>query len=115
MITFYKRTDNGITTLPKQVAGCWIRCVDPTAEEMEQLTKLGIPLDFITYSLDQDERPRIEREDDGTRLIILRIPIEFEANADIPFDTTVLLVFLPRCIIFVPVSACCILFVTATE
>jgi magnesium transporter len=87
MITFYKRTDNGIATLQKQVSGCWIRCVDPTAEEMEQLTKLGIPLDFITYSLDQDERPRIEREDDGTRLIILRIPIEFEANADIPFDT----------------------------
>jgi magnesium transporter len=87
MITFYKRTDNGIATLPKQVAGCWIRCVDPTSEEMEQLTKLGIPLDFITYSLDQDERPRIEREDDGTRLIILRIPIQFEVNADLPFDT----------------------------
>ena len=87
MITFYKRTDNGITTLQKQVSGCWIRLVDPTNEEMEQLTKLGIPLDFITYSLDQDERPRIEREDDGTRLIILRIPIEFDTNADIPFNT----------------------------
>ncbi|MBN2257065.1 MAG: magnesium transporter CorA family protein [Anaerolineaceae bacterium] len=87
MIKFYKQTDNGITTLSKQVSGCWIRCVDPTAEEVEYLVNLGLPHDFITYSLDQDERPRIEREDDGTRLIILRIPIEFEANADIPFDT----------------------------
>jgi magnesium transporter len=87
LITFYKRTDNGIVTLPKQVSGCWIRCVDPTSEEIEQLTKLGIPVDFVTYSLDLDERPRIEREDDGTRLIILRIPIDYGANADIPFNT----------------------------
>ena len=87
MITFYKRSENGIVTLPKQVAGCWIRCVDPTMEEIEHLTKLGIPLDFITYSLDIDERPRIEREDDGTRLIILRIPMEFDADADLPFNT----------------------------
>ncbi|MGA9399017.1 MAG: magnesium transporter CorA family protein [Anaerolineaceae bacterium] len=87
MLTFYKRSDNGIVTLPKQVSGCWIRCVDPSPEEVERLTKLGIPQDFITYSLDIDERPRIEREDDGTRLIILRIPMEFDAEADLPFNT----------------------------
>jgi len=87
MLTFYKRSDNGIVTLPKQVPGCWIRCVDPSLEEVDRLTKLGIPQDFITYSLDIDERPRIEREDDGTRLIILRIPMEFDAEADLPFNT----------------------------
>ncbi len=87
MLTFYKRSDNGIVPLPKQVSGCWIRCVDPTSEEIERLTKLGIPQDFVTYSLDVDERPRIEREDDGTRLIILRIPMEFNEDADLPFNT----------------------------
>ena len=32
-----------------------------------------------------------------------------------PFETIVLRVFFPRWIILVPVSACCRLFVTATE
>ena len=35
--------------------------------------------------------------------------------AEIPFETIVLRVFLPRWIIFVPVSACCQLLVVATE
>lgn len=87
MITFYKHTENGLVKLPKQISGCWIRCIDPTIEENESLAKLGIPQDFVTYSLDLDERPRIEREDDGTRLIILRIPTELDANADLPFNT----------------------------
>jgi magnesium transporter len=87
MLTYYKRTDNGIVTLSKQVSGCWIRCIDPSAEEIQHLAKLGIPYDFITYALDLDERPRIEREDDGTRLIILRIPIAFGPEADLPFNT----------------------------
>ena len=35
--------------------------------------------------------------------------------AEIPLDTIVLFVFLPMWIILVPVSACCLLLVTATE
>jgi hypothetical protein len=35
--------------------------------------------------------------------------------AEMPFETIVLRVFFPMWIIFVPVSACCQLLVTATE
>ena len=32
-----------------------------------RLRALGIPPEFITYPLDLDERPRVEREDGDTR------------------------------------------------
>ena len=39
----------------------------------------------------------------------------FDSPAEMPFDTIVLRVLLPMWIIFVPVSACILLFVRATE
>jgi magnesium transporter len=47
---------------------------------------LGIPLDFITYSLDLDERPRTEKEA-GTTLLLLRIPYYQGDTEDIPFTS----------------------------
>ena len=44
------------------------------------------PQDYLTYSLDIDERPRTERED-GDLLIILRIPYAQGRAADIPYTT----------------------------
>ncbi len=86
MITIYKTTDQGLEVMPEMVRGSWIRVVDPTAEEIAQLQALGIPAEFITYPLDLDERPRIERED-GETLILLRVPFAQDPAADIPFIT----------------------------
>jgi magnesium transporter len=87
MIEIFKSTINGLENLPKVVEGSWINICAPTADEIEQLTHLGIPQDFVTYPLDIDERPRIEREDDGSMLIVIRVP-EYEGqNEDIPYIT----------------------------
>lgn len=87
MITIYKSTQNGLEQLDEFTSGCWINVVDPTTDEIERLTVEGIPLDFITYPLDMDERARSEREDDGKMLILIRIPYFQGPKTDIPYIT----------------------------
>jgi len=87
MHTIYKSTENGLTEVTELTPGCWVNMIDPTTDEIERVTTLGIPADFITYPLDMDERARIEREDDGKMLIILRIPYFEGPRVDIPYTT----------------------------
>lgn len=87
MIRIYKSTEVGLTKLDGLLPGCWIYVIDPTSDEIEYLTTQGFPQDFLTFPLDIDERPRIEREDDGTLLVLMRIPF-FEGNkSDVPYST----------------------------
>jgi len=87
MISILKSTPSGLEPQIEPSSGCWINVVDPTTDEIESLCKLGIPQDFITYPLDVDERSRTEREDDGTVLIVLRVPYFQGMRADIPYIT----------------------------
>lgn len=87
MITIYKTTENRLETITEYLDGSWISVIDPTSDEIEQLSYLGIPQDFLTYPLDLDERSRTEKEDDGTLLIILRIPYFQGPKVDVPFIT----------------------------
>lgn len=86
MITIYKTGEQGLEVLDEITKGCWINVVDPTPEELAQLRELSVPLEFITYPLDLDERPRIERED-GETMILLRVPFYQGPNADVPFTS----------------------------
>lgn len=87
MITIYKSTDAGLERIESVVNGCWVNVVDPTTDEIEKLINLGIPQDFITYPLDIDERSRTEREDDGTLLVLIRIPFYQGEKSDVPYTT----------------------------
>src|SRR5512145_22841 len=87
MITVFKRTENGLEVLDQPANNSWINVIDPTPEEIEHLTALGIPQNFITYPLDADERPRTEREDDGTLLILIRAPLFQGFQADVPYSS----------------------------
>jgi magnesium transporter len=82
MITIYKSMESGVVKVDDVISGCWINVVDPTTDEIERLTLLDIPQDFVTSPLDIDERARSEREDDGTMLILLRIPYFQGAKTD---------------------------------
>jgi magnesium transporter len=86
MITIYKTGEQGLEVTPEVVKGCWINVVDPTPDELAQLRDLNVPSEFVTYPLDLDERPRVERED-GQTMILLRIPVYQGANADVPYAT----------------------------
>jgi len=87
MIKIYKSTENGLIQLDDFIPNSWINVVDPTPDEIERLSVEGIPMDFITYPLDLDERARTEREDDGKMLILIRIPYYQGPKADAPYIT----------------------------
>jgi magnesium transporter len=54
----------------------WIDVTDPNGDEIRQIADgLNIPLDDIIDSLDPDERPRFEDEDDYY-LLMYRVPVE---------------------------------------
>lgn len=86
MLTIYKTTPEGLETLENATNGCWIKATDPNPEEIEKLKIWGIDPELITYSLDQDEMARVER-DEGYTLILLRIPHFQGETHDIPYST----------------------------
>jgi magnesium transporter len=86
MLTIYKTTPEGLQTLENVTNGCWIKATNPTLEEIEKLKTWGIESDLITYSLDQDEMARVERNE-GYTLILLRIPHFQGETHDTPFAT----------------------------
>ena len=85
MLTIYKTTEQGLEQLDSLANGTWIKVVDPTPEEVQQLVDWGIEADYINYSLDLDEMPRMERDEDYT-FILVRIP-HSQPDSDIPYTT----------------------------
>lgn len=70
---------NKTDTLTK---GCWINLIAPTEQEVRQVVEeADIPLDFIKDPLDDDERSRIEKEDDSV-LTIVDIPVHMKDEED---------------------------------
>lgn len=85
MLTIYKTTEQGLEQLESMANGTWVKAIDPTPDEVEKLVNWGIDVDYINYSLDLDEMPRIERNEDHT-FILLRIPHR-QPDDDIPYIT----------------------------
>lgn len=86
MITIYKNTTTQLQIVDEITPGAWINVLDPTPEEITHMQELGVPHDYLIYSLDQDERAHTEREN-GDQLILLRIPLFQGSSADMPFTT----------------------------
>jgi len=83
MIQYISKIEGRLTFLDKWEEGVWINVVPPhDQEELKGLSlKFNIPLDFLTDSLDIEERARYEWEDD-IRLIVINIPYKKEDNQD---------------------------------
>ncbi|MCC7187335.1 MAG: magnesium transporter CorA family protein [Anaerolineales bacterium] len=92
MLTIYKTTEGGIEELKSMENGAWIKAVDPTAEEVQQLVQWGVDVEYIHNSLDFDEMPRMERDDDYT-FILIRIPHR-QPDTDVPYITIPLGIFI---------------------
>ena len=83
MLTIYKTTEHGLEQLESMANGAWVKAVDPTPEEIQKLVDWGIDTEYVNYSLDLDEMPRLERDDDYT-FILIRIPHR-QPDSDIPY------------------------------
>ncbi len=79
MIKLYQKEGSTLLEVKELEKASWINIAEPfNQEELEELAQqLDIPLDFLTDSLDIDERSRYEREDD-VRLIVVNTPMEKE-------------------------------------
>jgi len=77
MIQFFKNINHQTVEIEHPENGTWVNILPPLKQqEFSNLSEeLDIPLDFLTDSLDIDERPRFE-EEDNVKLIVIKTPTE---------------------------------------
>jgi magnesium transporter len=102
MLNIYVTDTNGKLQEVEDIQkGCWINVLHPTEEEIQfLLTELNLELDFIKDPLDDEERSRIEKEDDNT-LIIVDIPtVKHDEDGNSMYDTIPIgMIVTPDCFI----------------
>lgn len=83
MTRYYHIEDGRLTELEQPVLSCWVNITPPIEQgELESVAEeFSVPLDFLTDSLDIEERSRYEREDD-VRLILVNTPMLNEIDQD---------------------------------
>ena len=77
MIQYFKNINQQTVEIDNPENGAWVNVSPPLKQEefSELSTGLDIPIDFLTDSLDIDERSRFE-EDDNVKLIVIKTPTE---------------------------------------
>lgn len=72
MLEFYKTFDQITKRIDEPTPGCWINAVSPSVEETQYLTEhFGVLPEFIKSSLDEEESPHIDHDDDATQTLII--------------------------------------------
>jgi magnesium transporter len=77
MIHYFKNINQQTVEIEKPENGAWVNVSPPLKQEefSELAIGLEIPIDFLTDSLDIDERSRFE-EEDKVKLIVIKTPTE---------------------------------------
>lgn len=80
MIEIFKTYEDGLRKIDNVEPGCWVVMTGPSATELVEISeKCKIDVDHLRAPLDEEERSRIEVEDDYT-LILVDIPTLEERN-----------------------------------
>ena len=103
---YYTNIDSNKTEIIKDYKkGSWINVVSPTEQEIADVcSNINIKDDFIRYSLDSEEKARIDIEDDGTMLFIVDIPIIEKENDSEVYTTMPIGMIVVRDDYFITVS-----------
>lgn len=77
MIQFFRNINHQTVEVDNAADGAWVNILPPLKQqEFSNLSaELDIPLDFLTDSLDIDERARFD-EEDNVKLIVIKTPTE---------------------------------------
>lgn len=87
MVNFYKTIENTFIELPEIQENIWINLSSPTELELRTIGQsCNVPQDYLRAALDEEERSRIEFEDNCT-LILVDVPLK-EANGESSIFTT---------------------------
>lgn len=97
---------NTFNVVKKYKKGSWINLVNPSEEEIKEVCEnVKIQEDFIRYSLDNEEKSRIEiEEEDKTIFIIIDVPIMGKDNGEDIHTTMPLGMIVVRDDFFITVS-----------
>ena len=80
MVRIFKTIEGSIHEIQEPQEGCWIALTNPTATEIFEISEqFGIEVDDLRAPLDEEERSRIEVEDNYT-LILADVPTIEERN-----------------------------------
>lgn len=82
MITITNQKDNSLLEmLPEEAAvlssygGKWVHMINPNDNEVEHVSEVsGVPTEVLKAALDEEEKPRIEKED-GYLMVLVDIPV----------------------------------------
>ena len=90
MLEIFKSSETKVLEQVETISkGCWVNMYAPTEEEINRVTdEANIYVDFIRDALDDEERPRIERED-GQVYIIVDYPYITHDDAGFPIYETI--------------------------
>ncbi|MBN9299422.1 MAG: magnesium transporter CorA family protein [Filimonas sp.] len=96
MIQYFINSNNQTVEIDKPENGTWVNLVPPFKEEefVELGRELDIPIEFLRDSLDIDERPRYELED-NVKFIVIKTPAENNSFN----DSDAYYITIPICII----------------
>lgn len=89
MIEIYKtqETLQNPVKIDKIEKGCWINIVSPSEEELRFIeSSLNILPNFLRDPLDEEEKPRIDVEDNQT-LVIVDVPYVYDDGKNLKFET----------------------------
>lgn len=80
MIEIFKTFDDGLRQLKDYEEGCWIALTNPTPTELLEVSEqFEVDIDHLRAPLDEEERSRLEIEDDYS-LVLVDIPSVEEKN-----------------------------------
>jgi magnesium transporter len=80
MIKIFRTIDGGVHQISEVQEGCWVALTNPTQSELLEITnQYNIDIDHLRAPLDEEERSRIEIEEDYT-LVLVDIPVIEERN-----------------------------------
>jgi magnesium transporter len=87
MLAILKTTPTGLARLQEFEPGSWIDLVNPTEEELERVSReLLVPLDLLRGPLDEEEKSRIDVEDEMTHIIV-DIPVVVRGEDQRGYET----------------------------
>lgn len=107
MVQIFKTVEPGneLVQIDKIEKGCWINITAPTEEELIMVqTRLDVNPKLLRDPLDEEEKPRIDIEDDQI-IVIVDIPYVYEDEETLKFETIPLGLLVVRDEYFVSICA----------
>lgn len=102
MFKIYRTDDEQINEIEKYEPDCWIHMVAPTSQELSDVCEqTGAEIDFLRAPLDEEERSRIETENNQTLILVDTVFAQTDDDEEEYVTIPMGIVLMEKCIITV--------------